>query len=56
MRGGMEAIYDDIPRPIGLSAFAPPEKARGPMFSARTRLGLGEPHVAPVLPEDSLKE
>ena len=56
MRGGMEAIYDDMPKPIGLSAFAPPEKARGPMFSARTRLGLGEPHVAPVLPEDSLKE
>jgi hypothetical protein len=38
MRGGMEAIYDDIPKKIGLGAFAPLEIARGPMFSARTRL------------------
>ena len=29
MRGGMEAIYDDVAKPIGLLAFAPPEKARG---------------------------
>jgi hypothetical protein len=56
MRGGMEAIYDGVPKPIGLMAFGPPEKARGPMFSARTRLGLREPHVAPVLPEDTLTE
>ena len=56
MRGGMEAIYDDMPAPIGLSAFAPARKARGPMFSARTRLGLGEPRVPPVLPEDTLAE
>ncbi len=37
MRGGMEAVYDDIPGRIGLSAFAPVHAARGPMFSARTR-------------------
>jgi hypothetical protein len=37
MRGGMEAIYDDIPKPTGFAAFAPVSAARGPMFSARTR-------------------
>jgi hypothetical protein len=40
MRGGMEAIYDDVPRPIGFSAFAPVSKARGGLFSARRRLDL----------------
>ena len=40
MRGGMEAIYDDVPRPIGFSAFAPVSKARGGLFSARRRLEL----------------
>ena len=39
MRGGMEAIYDDIAgKPIGFQAFAPNVAARGPMFSARNRL------------------
>lgn len=38
MRGGFEAVYDDIPQPLGLSAFAPVVPARGPMFSARERL------------------
>src|SRR6516164_6038789 len=33
MRGGMEAIYDDIPKRIGFAAFAPVAVARGPMFS-----------------------
>ena len=37
MRGGMEAIYDDLPKPLGLSAFAPTQTARGAMFSARRR-------------------
>jgi len=41
MRGGMEAIYDDMPKGIGLGAFAPLRQARGPMFSARTRLRAG---------------
>jgi len=40
MRGGVEAIYDDIKFPLGLSSFAPTQLARGPMFSARTRLGV----------------
>ena len=42
MRGGVEAVYDDIPKPIGLAVFAPVRPARGPMFSARTRVGRGE--------------
>jgi hypothetical protein len=49
-RGGVEAIYDDIGIPLGLSAFAPTKIARGPMFSARTRLGVqgSETVSAPV--------
>jgi len=48
MRGGMEAVYDDVDRPLGFHAFAPSSPARGPMFSARRRLGLaGEAPVAP---------
>ena len=39
MRGGIEAIYDDVPKPLGLMAFAPVKPARGPMFSARARVG-----------------
>ncbi len=41
VRGGMEAIYDDVDKRIGLSAFAPMQKAHGAMFSARRRLHLG---------------
>jgi len=40
MRGGMEAIYDDLPIPLGFSQFAPIHTARGAMFSARKRLRL----------------
>ena len=40
MRGGMEAIYDDVPRVIGFAAFAPLSEARGGLFSARRRLEL----------------
>jgi hypothetical protein len=48
MNGGIEAIYDDIDQPIGLSAFAPGRPAKGPMFSARARLGAGDAPVSPV--------
>jgi hypothetical protein len=41
MRGGMEAVYDDMRTPLGLLKFAPSHEARGPMFSARQRAGLG---------------
>jgi Domain of unknown function (DUF4188) len=54
MRGGMEAVYDDLDRPVGMQRFAPLEPARGRLFSARGRLGLGAPRVDPVIPEDEL--
>jgi Domain of unknown function (DUF4188) len=38
-RGGMEAIYDDVPLPIGFLSFAPVIPARGPMFGAAARTG-----------------
>jgi len=44
MRGGMEAVYDDMPVRLGFGQFAPLTPARGPMFSARSRAGL---HGAP---------
>jgi fumigallin biosynthesis monooxygenase-like protein len=48
MRGGIEAIYDDMPAPIGMMKFAPLMPARGPMFSARTRAARrGEALPAP---------
>jgi hypothetical protein len=37
--GGMEAIYDDIPEPMGFASFAPLIPARGPMFDAASRTG-----------------
>jgi hypothetical protein len=49
MKGGMEAVYDDIPKPIGFMKFAPVQPARGPMFGAaqRARRGQGgEPVVS----------
>ena len=41
MRGGMEAVYDDMAAATGLLAFAPETPARGPLFSARTRARVG---------------
>ena len=38
MRGGMEGIYSDATKPVGLQAFAPSIAPRGSMFSARQRL------------------
>jgi len=52
----MEAIYDDMDKPIGMMTFAPLDKARGRMFSARSRLGLGEPRQSAVIPEDALTD
>jgi hypothetical protein len=39
MRGGMEAIFDDLPQPIGFMKFAPVTPARGSMFGAARRAG-----------------
>lgn len=48
MRGGMEAIYDDVRVPLGFARFAPMHPARGPMFSARQRLGQGAAAATPA--------
>jgi hypothetical protein len=55
LRGGMEAIYIDVPQPLGLSAFAPVVAARGPMFGAAARSGR-EFAGQPVLAESELYE
>ena len=53
MRGGMEAIYDDVDAKLGFSHFAPTQNAKGPMFSARRRLGLhGESPLAPPVTDE----
>jgi hypothetical protein len=48
IRGGFEAIYDDLPKPLGLLSFAPARAASGPMFSARHRLGVAGTATAPA--------
>ncbi len=48
IRGGMEAIYDDVRKQIGLSAFAPMQPARGAMFSARQRSRLDDARTPPA--------
>jgi hypothetical protein len=55
LRGGIEAIYDDVSQPLGLSAFAPTREARGTMFSSRQRLGIaGEAATPPPVAESDL--
>ena len=54
MRGGMEAIYDNLGAPVGFLKFAPRTRAVGPSFSARKRAGLsGEAPPSPV-PEEQI--
>ena len=53
LRGGMEAIYDDVPQPIGFTSFAPVVPARGPMFGAAARGGR-EFASQPVLSDKEL--
>src|SRR3954470_2185113 len=45
MRGGMEAIYANMEKPLGMTAFAPVEPARGSVLSARKRLRSEEPEA-----------
>jgi len=47
MQGGMEAIYDDVPVPVGFMHFAPIKPARGPMFGAAHR--AAHPHEGPAV-------
>jgi Domain of unknown function (DUF4188) len=55
MRGGVEAVYDDMKAPIGMLKFAPVEPAHGSMFTARQRLGLaGEPDEPPPVSEEEV--
>ncbi len=54
MRGGIEAIYDDVRSPVGMMKFAPIIAAHGTMFSARRRLQLKGDEVEPVIPESDL--
>ena len=55
MRGGMEAVYDDMPQPIGFQRFAPVISARGPMFSSRQRAHVaGDAPVPAPLSETDL--
>jgi hypothetical protein len=53
MRGGMEAIYDDLPTPIGFMRFAPVRQARGPLFGSAQRARAGE-GGQPVVSEEEL--
>ena len=52
IRGGFEAIYDDLPKPIGMMKFAPLQVARGNAFSARQRLRREGTEASPApMPE-----
>jgi hypothetical protein len=53
LRGGMEAIYDDIAPKIGFMSFAPIIPARGSMFTAAHRSAHADTS-APVISEAEL--
>jgi Domain of unknown function (DUF4188) len=53
IKGGMEAIYDDVAQPTGFMRFAPVVMARGPMFGAARR-AAGQQGAAPVVAEEEL--
>jgi hypothetical protein len=55
LKGGMEAIYDDVLKPVGFMQFAPQAPARGAMFSARKRAGVaGESRAAAPVHEEEV--
>jgi hypothetical protein len=55
MRGGMEAVYDDMVLDTGFLQFAPQRPARGAMFSARGRVRApGDPSLAAPVTEDEV--
>ena len=55
MRGGMEAVYDDMAKATGFLAFAAASPARGAMFSARGRAARpGSPVAEPPIGEPDL--
>ena len=56
MRGGIEAIYDDMPRAVGMQKFAPASTPHGSMFSARRRLRReGAEELSPAIPEEQIE-
>ena len=52
-QGGMEAIYDDLAKPVGFMRFAPLKPARGAMFGAAQRAGKLH-QTEPVVSEEEL--
>jgi len=54
LRGGMEAIYDDLTPQIGFMRFAPIVPARGSMFGASHRASQGAANLEPVVSEKDL--
>ncbi len=54
MRGGMEAVYVNVPELFGFRSFAPNVQAKGPMFSSRQRAQRGGETPASVVPEHEL--
>ena len=55
MRGGMEAVYDDMVAATGFLKFAPVKPARGGMFSARDRARrAGTAATPPPISEDEV--
>ena len=56
MRGGMEAVYNDILQEIGFLRFAPVQAAKGALFTARHRAGrAGESTLPPAVTEEELE-
>jgi hypothetical protein len=53
LKGGMEAIYDDVPQPVGFMRFAPVVDARGAMFGAMQRAAAKQA-AEPVVSEEDL--
>jgi len=53
-KGGMEAIYDDVPKPTGFLRFAPAVAARGAMFGASGRRGEPGQAARAVMGESEL--
>jgi hypothetical protein len=55
MRGGMEAVYDDMVKATGFLSFAPVQIARGSRFSARERAAqAGKPGLPAPITEAEL--
>ena len=56
IRGGFEAIYDNVETPLGMMRFAPVERSRGSRLSARRRLHRpGAEAPGAVVPDDAVE-